>query len=237
MHRAPEPDREDAGIIYSSEYVKHALVDKLRDKTEADITKLLAKSKKDDLLLGSLRGALYERYSHMKLVKGGTFTLQSLGSYSSPVLGSPTSVRLPSLTLKQFDKVLSALPGLLARNDYAKPRQRTYEALDAVAIWSSKVFGLPGPAQDVVVGFQMTISAAHPIKGNGLANALQGARAKLGQPNAPLVIVLVTDNDSLKTPQSIVGYNNIPYVSPNNAHLSLPQFALRLEVVVGRAAQ
>jgi len=77
----------------------------------------------------------------------------------------------------------------------------------------------------------MTVSAEHPIKGNGLANALRDARDRLGQPDAPLVIVLVTDNAELRSPQRIANSKTQPYAA-GNAHLLHPQYSLRLEVRV-----
>ena len=81
----------------------------------------------------------------------------------------------------------------------------------------------------------MTVSAEHPIKGNGLANALRDARDRLGQPDAPLVIVLVTDNAELpqllRSPQRIANSKTQPYAA-GSAHLLHPQYILRLEVRV-----
>ena len=134
------------------------------------------------------------------------------------------------MNTKRFKSKLTELTEF-TRNDYAQPDKRTYEALDSLALLPLHLFDSTelDPAKLCVVGFQMTVSASHPLKGNGLENALNHAKQVSGIESLSMIIVIVTDNRDLATPQKIVKADGEQYVRDHFA-LNAPQYALYVDV-------
>lgn len=173
---------------------------------------------------------LFERLAHSLISRGGNFRIKSLSAFNNPINGAEWEITLPQMNMKRLKSKLTELTGFM-RNDYAQPDKRTYEAFDSLALLPLRLFNSTelDPTKLCVAGFQMTVSASHSLKGNGLENALNHAKQVSGIGSLSMIIVIVTDNRDLATPQKIVKANGDQYVRSHFA-LDAPQFALYVDV-------
>ncbi|CAG8614434.1 2086_t:CDS:2 [Paraglomus occultum] len=136
-------------LEFASDYVSEEIMDKLiknyRDKLENFVK---ASSSINDY--SSLRGAIFERIAHRKLLKGGSFRTRPLFASTVSCFGANNSnLSIPTRKKRLFSDISEIVP-----NMYCIPTQKNNASFDA--------FVFPDTF------FQMTVSENHPIIKSGL---------------------------------------------------------------------
>ncbi|CAG8489619.1 367_t:CDS:1 [Acaulospora colombiana] len=137
-------------LEFASDYVSEEVTDKLIKNYRSQLENFVKASSSSTSDYSSLRGAIFKRIAHRKLIKGGTFRARPLFSSTFSYFGiNNSNLSIPTRNKLLFSDISEIVP-----NMYCIPTQKNDASFDA--------FVFPDTF------FQMTVSESHPIIKSGL---------------------------------------------------------------------
>jgi len=217
FHLVPSADYRSFEYRFASSYVEDELFSRVEEKSESDLCRLVSESSRLGVM-GGLRGVLFERLAHLRLVRGGTFRIRSLDGRSQDV-----KLTLPEVSGRKNFGDLSEIKGF-SDGEYLVPTSTNLESVDSLA--------KPN------LMFQMTVSASHPCKQAGLHKAIAALcgtdgssspnkKRKIAAPPARLIFVVPASMEKTFTSQPYTDAKGVPLkeVSFNDVE-AIEQFVL-----------
>lgn len=167
---------------FGSKQIEDKVYEEINQKAKLDLMKFLHDSR-DETVVATLRGCLFERLAHDLLANGGKFKIRQLFGQQEQCT---TKVK------KREKKNFSELTELNSQeNGYFLPTSKTFPAVDAIV-------------PSIGIALQMTVSTTHPIHAGGLMKVIKAC----GNP-APFRLFFVIPDyifDDFKQQK----YKNIP---------------------------
>jgi len=109
--------------------------------------------------------------------------------------------QFPKLDItRAFERIedLTTIP----RHQYCRPFSKNFESVDSFTIMSKQWFDEMAKDEDVLVGFQMTVSAKHPVNGSGLKRVRERVEI-LVKKKLPIYLVFISDSKTMVVKQPI----------------------------------
>jgi hypothetical protein len=200
IHMNPNDAMDRFVYVFASSDVENLLFNQFKQSWSNDLTWWLAVSRGDGEMQG-LRGKLKEHIWHRELILGGKFQLKGLGSHSNPIAidkQQTSVVQIPLMSFVSFQH----LPALtIVQDQYYRPSNQSFKTFDSFAILKRELFEPSSSTELCIVGFQMTVSNAHPLLKSGFDD-IQAAVDKYF-PDLPFIIVFVTEVSGINTAQTV----------------------------------
>ena len=150
-----------------------------------------------------LRGYALEHFAHFKLEKGGEFAVAELDNEDALETDFAKRV-LPKLPIVNFEQKLMGDLVALAENQLAVPLIPNFEAFDSFApLCLALLTGVAADTDLVCAGFQMTTSATHGIRGQGLKRVRDKVRVLVGKPQLSVCVVFITTSSGIRKRQQL----------------------------------
>eukprot|EP00026_Physarum_polycephalum_P003209 Phypoly_transcript_03219.p1 GENE.Phypoly_transcript_03219~~Phypoly_transcript_03219.p1 ORF type:complete len:546 (+),score=48.84 Phypoly_transcript_03219:883-2520(+) len=150
LHMVVDSTYKKYKMQLASKYVATKIFELFEENNRQEVLKFIS-SDSVDPRTKSLRGDLFEGYSHNQFIQGGTFKIRNLDT------GEESELTLQSRNLRKF--IACEDLGYLRPGMYAVPESTIFETVDSV-ILAPNYF------------FQMTVSQEHAISASGLRKLL-----------------------------------------------------------------
>jgi len=210
-----EQDKDNEGVPFytlsnldfASDYVYEKVMDVLLTNYREQLQTFVQASKSISDY-GTLRGTIFERIAHGKLLNGGSFKVRPLFGQTTSCFGISNSNR--KLTIPPRDKLLFSKPDEVIQNRYCIPTQKNNASFDAFV--SPDTF------------FQMTIADNHPIIRIGLEKYIKDDNSDIN-----FYFVLPTDLYNDYKPQALHTTNRTVLKNKPPWFNRFKQYALELD--------
>ncbi len=194
-------------VVFASDWVQGEVISRCLQHGRHEVHNFLAASGGEPSV-AAFRGALWERYAHVALQRGGWFTCRDL---QDPEAGSFEIELQPCSSSVGLCNVQDISTGL-SSGVYGWGRNKNLPAINAVV--------QPGKL------FQVIVFGDHRINATGLANAVHAMQAE--ERDVQLFLVVLRDDFSRYTTQTLkrIGGDS---AAESVAH-AVKQFVLRLDI-------
>ena len=209
LHVTVEADYLEGPVVFASDWVKGEVISRYLQLRQHEVHDFLVASGGEPTV-AAFRGALWERYAHVALQRGGSFSCRDLQDVD--VEAGPYQIELQPCSSSVGLWDLQDIYTGLGSGVYGWGRSKNLPAIDAV-VQPDKLF-------------QITVSGDHRVNAKGLANAVRAMHAP--EQDVQLYFVVPPNVFRSYTKQSLKRIRGD--LAAEHVARAVKQFVLKLEI-------